>query len=294
MPNDITPQSPVLADIRGAAADSFKRQIPSHLYHADREIVSCSMLKPMLKSPAHYIAALTALHDTEAMQIGTVYHALVLEPQTIHSVVALYPGPLDRSKDAQAFKAANRDRICLPLTTFLTMQDVAARVRESEFRGRPFYRYIEEGEVEASLYFTDPTTGVRCRSRMDLWHPDYTFDLKTTSTCGPQAFQKHGLDLDYDLQGFMYSYARALFDGTSKAKPFVFVAAETSEPHSVFYMPANDSFINNGCAKYKSALSSLKACTLSDHWPAPFGEYDMDLLPWQTYSPSTTTWNHSV
>jgi len=69
-------------EVAGATAGCFKRIVPSHVYHADKDILSSTMIKPMLLSPADYIDALLNFKRTKAMDNGTLLHMQVLEPHT--------------------------------------------------------------------------------------------------------------------------------------------------------------------------------------------------------------------
>lgn len=110
------------------------------------------------------------------------------------------------------------------------------------------------------IYFTEPVTGLRLRIRLDAYHPDISFDLKTTRHAKPEAFARDAVDLGYDLQAFMYSLGRWPCEGTLLA-PFVFIAADTSEPHSIGNFDAGATFLENGAAKLQSCLATFKART---------------------------------
>ena len=278
-------------DVLGSAAGSFKRICSSTDYHADRDVLSCSMLKPMLISPGHYIDSLVSFKRTDAMDKGTLLHALVLEPHTSPEVMAVYPGSL-KTPDGKAFVAANPDRICISLADLLLLKVAAEKTRYSLFRGRPFFKFIEEGEVEPAIYFTDPTTGLKCRTRPDLNHPDFIFDLKSSRHASAMIFQQDAVSMHYDMQAFMYSMARCLFEGTTIPKPFVFVKVESSAPNSVHFMPSKQAFLENGFDKYAAAMGAIKACTDADLWPTLQGEVDMDLLPWQAFKSTSTSWSN--
>lgn len=255
----------------------------SEQYHADLDIPSSSMLKTILDSPAHFQLGLTHKIQSKAMDWGTALHAAVLEPHLVHQVIAISPEPLTTAA-GRRFAESNPDRICMTLTAWLELQLAAEKVRNSEFRGRPFWKFIEEGEVEHAIYYSDPDTGIQCRVRPDLLHPEFTFDLKSTRQGTPVGFQRDAVDLHYDLQAFMYSLARVLLDGEgAPRKPFVFVPVLSEAPYSVFFMPSSDAFLANGCKKYVKALSTYAACMQVDYWPSPGGEVEMDLLPWQQF-----------
>src|SRR6476469_7232143 len=71
------------APTAGAAADSLLlRDLPADEYHADRDALSCSLLKPLLVSPAHFQAGLVACEKpSDARDFGTLVHLLVLQPE---------------------------------------------------------------------------------------------------------------------------------------------------------------------------------------------------------------------
>jgi hypothetical protein len=66
----------------GAQADSLRiLNMPAWPYHAELERQSCSMLKPLLLSPAHYKAQFFQRRaSSPAMSVDTLVHTLVLEP----------------------------------------------------------------------------------------------------------------------------------------------------------------------------------------------------------------------
>jgi hypothetical protein len=281
---------PATTGVAGALASSrmIEGLAPAD-YHAAKDEQSCSMLKEILVSPAHYLQALLRPNrSSDAMDHGTLLHALVLEPHTFNRVAAVFPG--DLTKEGKAFKVENADRICISLTEYFRLLEQAEKVRAACFRGRPFERFIEEGKVETSIFYTDPSVGLPCRVRMDLLHPEFTFDLKSTRHGLPSAFQRDALSMHYDLQSFMYSLARCLFEGVEDPKPFVFVQAESAAPHSVIFRPATKGLLANGKLKYEAALGAVKACMMTDVWPAPNGEVELDVEPWDTFRTNTPAW----
>lgn len=111
--------------------------------------------------------------------------------------------------------------------TFAAARRLAAKVSERRRKGRPLGRFIEEAICEATIYFTEPVTGLRLRIRLDAYHPDISFDLKTTRHATPSAFARDAVELGYDLQAFVHGLGRRLYEG-GKTAPFVFITAETT------------------------------------------------------------------
>lgn len=271
------------------------RAVDNAAYHSDKDILSSSMLKHALESPAQFIASLTTPSNrTDAKDFGTLIHALILEPHTVQSLVAISAQPLGRDADSKKFRKANADRICLSIAEFASATQLADKVLSTMFRGRPFYKFVEEGTVESSIYYTDPTTGIECRTRLDLMHPDFTFDIKTTRQSTAPAFQRDAISMHYDLSAYMYSLSRVLLEKNPTPKPFVLVPVCTDAPHSVFFMPCSSSVLENGQRKYNTALSTIQACTRVNHWPGLDGEYEMDIEPWQAFTPEPAPWRKTA
>lgn len=270
----------------GVRANSYRIELSASQYHAQKGIVSSSLLKAMLISPAHYMEEMLSPKAVgEAADFGTVGHAMVLEPHTLNEVVAVYPGKWDaRSKDCKAFVLSNEGRrIVMSREDYLRVAQARDKLLDSQFKGRPFHRFLEESENEVSIFYTDPTVGVECRTRLDIYHPEFSFDLKFTRHGSANAFQRDALDRHYDLQAYMYCLARAQFEGTERNRPFVFVPVESEAPHSVHFRPSTEEFLRNGQAKYNAAIARVAACQQTEAWLAPGGEVAMELHPWQQF-----------
>lgn len=262
------------------------RRLPAAEYHAMLVRSSSSMLKHMLVSPAHYLAATIARHvESPAMKFGSLIHLLVLEPWQLpfeYVVVAEIP----RGREARALREMYPRHAVITEVELHDARALAQRIMERKVLGRPFQRFVEEGEPELTFLFDDPVVGLPCRTRVDLWHPDFIFDLKTTRHATSGEFQRAALDLHYDLQAYMYCLADAVVEQRSKARPFVFIAAQSDEPHPVHALSAGDTFMENGRAKYQHAIGLLKACLETDYWPDTSADGVLEIEPWQQFAPA--------
>ena len=273
--------------IPGYAQDSFMlKALPAHLYHADRDALSCSLLKPLLVSPAHFQARLAAYEKpSSAKDFGSMLHLLLLQPELAGQELAVFPGVAEsRSKSYAEFAALNVDKMVTDEPTFANARRVVQKISETNYKGRPLGRFIEESIPEATIYFTEPTTGLRMRVRLDLFHPDISFDLKSTRHAAARAFARDAVDFDYDLQAFMYSLGRCLYEGTEAPKPFVFIAAENTEPYSVSTFSASAAFMGNGSTKFQACAAAFKACTATNYWPDLSCDGELEIEPWQQYN----------
>lgn len=101
----------------------------------------------------------------------------------------------------------------------------------------------EPGEFEASLFVTDPETGVRLKARMDWVTPKTILDLKTFSQTRGKSIDKTVTDAiwyeAYYRQAYFYSLVHALhagdksISGPQKAPEFVLAFVESDAPHEV-------------------------------------------------------------
>lgn len=269
-----------------AAGSRMYANMPATQYHSDKEALSCSMLKPLLESPAHFQANMLSQNkSTKAMDFGSLVHGLVLEPHLIGNDFSIYPGIADgRASEYKDFLAKNSSRLVIDEPTFARARKVAEKILHRVVFGRPFGDFVTEGIPEASIYVEEPTTGLLLRTRLDLYHPEYSFDLKTTRHGLISAFVRDAVDMHYDFQAFMYTIARSLYEGRSKPAKFVFIAAETEEPNSIHQIIAGESFMNNGARKFQDVLSVYYACMQTGFWPDSSGNAEAEIEPWQSYS----------
>jgi hypothetical protein len=255
--------------------------LPARDYHAMLQRQSCSMLKAMLQSPAHYLQRL--LHAREptspSMEFGRLVHLLVLEPmQLAHSFEIV----VERVRGEQRTRDG---RSVITEVQLHAARGLADKILATTYKGRPLYRFVQEGACELTLLFDDPVTATACRSRLDLWHPELIFDLKTTRHACVEGFQRSALQLHYDLQAYMYCLADAVCESRAAARPFVFIAAESSPPHTVHVLQAGESFLANGQQKYQRAISLVRGCTTTDYWPDGGTAATLEIEPWQAYEP---------
>lgn len=251
-------------------------------YHAAKHLQSCSMLKNMLESPGHYRHALFAkFKSSPEKDFGTAFHTLLLEPSTFASRISVYPGVKTNEKDFKDFKALHSGTIIIDEPTLLLLRLAVERLLEQRVRGRPFGDFVSEGEKEVSLFYTDTATGVQCRTRIDLRHPEADFDLKSTSFPQLRAWSNHSVQLHYDMQAYMYLLAECHFTGSSVPKPFYFMTIESDYPLSTSARMAGDDYLVNGMKKYEHAISAYAACAKTDYWPTPGGEEIVNIEPWQ-------------
>jgi len=144
--------------------------------------LSCSMLKPLLVSPAHFQASLVCEGGPSPAKdfgSGFTYSSCNLNSwdRSWRSILVL--GAVGLGPGLQGLSA----------------RSLACKIAHRMYRGRPIGRFIEEANCEATIYFTEPTTGLRLRVRLAAYHPDISFDLKTTRHAMPNAFARDAVEM---------------------------------------------------------------------------------------------------
>jgi exodeoxyribonuclease VIII len=233
--------------------------MPAAQYHAV-DALSKSMMSKILKSPAHYRAALNEHQEpTKSMQMGTAIHTAVLEPQLYSQVVAVVPPDIDgRTKEGKQWKEAHKSRIHLTHAEDIDVQGVANSVRR-----HPFWDIIYlDHRIEASVFAQDEQTGLALKARPDLWIEDHTLvDVKTTDDATPEGFTRTIASFGYHIQAAHYM-------AMTGADNFIFVAVERKAPYAIGIYKLDAEWLQAGENLRRKAISTLHECRALDSWPA--------------------------
>ena len=255
-------------------------------YHCG-EGLSSSGLKELIKSPAHFKHWIeNPIEQTPQMALGSLVHAMILEPNKADEEFACGKFNVRRGKEFDACVAANPGKTILSEEQF----NEANRIREAFLRERdlnPDLQALTEGMKEKSFFWEDKTTGVQCKVRPDcLTAHGVISDLKTTSDASFDAFQKQMVDLKYFVSGAFYleGVGEAIAQGNLDIRipdRFSFVCLETKAPYAIKIYHLDSKAIEIGQTLVRLALSRFAESVATDEWPG----YDrtpvtMDLPSW--------------
>jgi len=241
------------------------KTIPAEEYFAI-DAVSCSLLKRMdCPAKAHISKPPSA-----AMDLGTVVHALVLEPDA--DLIAVAPEINRRTKAGKEewaeFQKANSGKLILDQATF----EQACCMRDSVLAHAAASGLLRDGKPEQSVFWNDEHTAEPCKARIDwLRNDNVIVDLKTARCAAPGAFAKACADLKYHWQDAFYTDA-------VEAPAFFFVVVESEEPYLTEVYQLTDDARELGRACYRQALDEYHACKMFDSWPGYNGEDKITML----------------
>lgn len=245
----------------GVSQHCYSAEMSNEDYHSLPDSVSCSGLKEVLRSPAHYQAYLNDRREDSGINIGTALHCAALEPHVFDNDYIVYSGRR-AGKAWEEFKEQNPGKLIMSESESLQVSGMLASIKD--FSDFPLWNALRKGQSEKSIFWTDPETGIKCRIRTDSLNPFTILDLKTTDDARPEKFLRQIMSMNYDLQAAMYTEGVRHFLG--KTLPFCFVAVETGSPHGVWLMPAGETVIRSGMKKFRRALSVLKNAQDTDNW----------------------------
>lgn len=128
---------------------------------------------------------------------------------------------------------------------------------------------VANGQPEASLIWDDPSTGVRCRGRLDYWHqgPYVAVDLKTVQSADPTRFARHAVDFGYDVQAGHYQEGTAYALGEKTIPRFLHVLVAKEPPHLVSVVELDSWFLDIGQARAHQAIQLYAKCMANNDWP---------------------------
>lgn len=259
------------------------QSIDADTYHADPDSVSNTMLSAMNKSAAHCYA----LHldpdrppneSTPAMLAGTLAHTAILEPVAMAArYVIKPPGMRFSTKDGMAWRDQQTQ-------TIISLDDAAtAHAQHSAvLKVKALARLLRSGYAEASVFWSDSATNLRCRARPDWlhWHGPKrctVLDIKTISDLTPDAVQRAVGAYGYHRQAAHYTAGlRAI---GIDVEEFVFGFVSSSYPFIAAAYVLDDETAQQGRDEVAELLGYFANCKARDEWPA-FGDgYQATGLP---------------
>lgn len=269
-------------------AHGLHRGIPDDVYHQRHPgLASKSALDLIHRSPLHYKAWLDGAEgeSSEALDFGRAFHCAMLEPDLFARSYYVEPDFGDcRFKEAKAkrdeWRKANpcpENAVKLSREDGDAIKSMVKSVREHPLASR----IISEGDVEVTLRWKDPDTGLECKSRADYYVRSRRLvaDIKTSADASKEAFRRSIVNYRYHVQDALY---RAGFGAIGQPiEHFVFVVVEKKAPFAVAEYTLTSDGIQRGYAHATADLAMLAECIRNNDFPGyPVTIQQLDLPPW--------------
>ena len=238
-------------------------EIDSESYHADREYVSSSGLKLLLKDPRTFYKKYVKEEKdngpkADHLGFGSYVHTLVLEPHLVDVEYAIYDG-VKRGKKWEEFKAEHENKIIISPRQRQDAFYVVEEIKKNKFATE----LLQNGTPEQTLCVE--LEGVKVKVRADFINGAPSIvDVKTANSA---------LDLDsldgifshwhYRLSAALYTDAFTQFTG--KKHDFYYIFSSTKYA-SCRVVKASEKHLEIGRKQYKKALELLKTCKRTGIW----------------------------
>jgi exodeoxyribonuclease VIII len=212
--------------------------------------LSQSSLKIFHKSAAHYLASTEEANEpTDAMILGSVFHAIMLQPDEAKNLYAVKLKVDGRSKEGKAynenFAVENAGKLVINVeqeAQLMAMrQSILSHPKASQLLADSDYK-------ELPVFGTYPTPygDVRLKGLIDAYDSERGFvnDIKTCESASPEDFKRAIWDRRYDFQDVQYSW---LLENAGKpVNQFNFICVEKKNPYAVaVYSISADSLLKS-------------------------------------------------
>jgi exodeoxyribonuclease VIII len=209
--------------------------------------------------------------QTAAMQLGSLVHAMVLEPETVCENYIVAPKVDRRTNVGKAswleFLNTSSGKEVVEADTMELAKFICDAVRSNKFACELLDVF---GYIEKPVFWTCPNTGLGCRSKPDFDAPlpgaEYILDLKSCQDATPSGFAKSAASFGYGRQAAWYQWGHENAKGYKPA--FVFVAVSSSPPFEVGIYELNENDLHRCRMQNEIDLAELAECMKTDNWAA--------------------------
>lgn len=270
--------------------------VPNDAYHGARALVSKSALDVFDRSPAHYLHYLeTGLREddekeveSDALIIGSAFHALVLEPMEFSRQYVLLPdfGDMRSSKNR-----ALRDGWLAERPGIIGLKapwwEMIHGMRESIFRHKKMRRILENGRPEVTCAALDPATGLPRKCRWD-WVSEIDgigMDLKSARDGREDRWMREAINRRYEVQDTYYTDTGKLANLDIEILGFGVV--EKTPPYVCGLYTLGTSARLAGEIRYTRELAAIAECCDAGEFPG-YGAGEVRELEYPKYATRDT------
>lgn len=245
-------------------APEIIRDHPAEQYHADPALSAGRVIAAHQRSWMHAMQA-GERAPSAAMVEGSLLHAMALEPDAVAGRFLMRPDGIDgRTKDGKAWLAEARESRLEVVTAdaWTRCEAMHATLLAHPVAG-PLLRSLTDTELSA--WWTDETSGVRCRARIDgVSSTGVLVDLKR-SDASAEGFRRSCSTFRHDLRAAWYLDG-AIACGLA-VDAYLYVVVEPEPPHGVAVYQMADEDIDLARWRIDQLLDEYAALSVAGEWP---------------------------
>ena len=239
--------------------------LSSEEYHADKDSISRSALMDFKRNQRKYwakhLAETIKEEPTPAMEFGTAFHMMILEPSLFFSKYATFPQKVLKKDNPELYaqikkleEEAEASKKCmLSYADFTKLCDM----QDSMFSNEKATQLVTGAIYESSYFWRDQHSGLMVKSRPDILHANIYVDLKTTDDASPEGFQRSMVKGHHHIQAAMARDGVMALEGR-KLDACINICVETKPPHCIGIYIIDEAAIEAGHCEYKQLLVDLK------------------------------------
>ena len=232
--------------------------------------VSASQLKAINRSPRE--ARVNVQRETDAMQFGTLLHAMLFENKHLYTIRPDTYGPEGKkwngnANECKAWMQAHAGETVISSDTVIELTKA-----ERAITGHPHFADLQLGKPEVSMFAFDyGQSGIQLKGRCDSLKVDgddgiaHVTDLKTTTDASTRGFSREILTRRYHVQAAMYR--RILKHLGYERMTWTFIILEKGDVPLVNIRRLEPQAIDFGEQQLERDLELFKKCRSFNWWP---------------------------
>jgi len=243
-------------------------ELSNSAYHADRNYLSSSGVKLLLKSPSHFFSRYIAPpgnepEPTDALIMGSAVHTAILEPDLLTLDYVRAPDVDKRTKEGKAawaeFEKESKGKQVLTAAQWNTV----LAMRDSVYANPLARKVLEQATPELSFFARSEDLGTKART--DALKNMVMVDVKTTDDISPYSFSKSVAEYGYHIQEAHYRDVFQQVTGEALGG-FVFLVIEKRWPHPCAIYELDEQALQVGRHEQQNGLDIYKRCRDENSW----------------------------
>lgn len=208
--------------------------------------------------------------DTDALALGRAVHTCVLEPDDFPLRYVVWDQGDRRGNKWKDYKEANANKSIIKEDDY----NAACAMRDS-CRSHPAAKrlFTSPYEVETSLVWDDPSSGVRCKTRFD-YLGERLSDLKTIHTLDERTMKNHVCAYGYHVSMAARQQAIHLLTGRLVDAVLLFLCKKA--PYECCVRPLAEPAMQRGIEVWHQTLGKIADCRATGIYPG-FADEEMPL-----------------
>lgn len=223
-----------------------------------------SLVFPALRSAKHLKESQQGEKDTDAMQLGRLVDAMLLEPDRLDDFVRT-PETYTNSKGKEAAWTLRSNTCKEELAKIIAsgrtpiskeMEDSAFEIANGVKSNPAAVELLKNCKKQVSLVWEDPEINIICKGRLDCVGTDSITDLKTTRNAAKDSFSRDAARLGYHHQASMYVDGWKVLNG--QECKYNIIAVENEPPYCCAVYELSEDSIEAGRIMCRAAMLRYK------------------------------------